>query len=60
MKESWLDYGDSPFPLRITALFGRVSLAVLTLLALVWMALIFDFGDIVGHLGALLNHLDGS
>jgi len=24
------------------------------------MALIFDFGDIVGHLGALLNHLDGS
>jgi hypothetical protein len=46
--------------LRITALFGRVSLAVLTLLALLWMALIFDFGDIVGHLGALLNHLDGS
>ena len=47
------------FPsLRITALFGRVSLAVLTLLALVWMALIFDFGDIVGHLSALLNHLD--
>jgi len=27
---------------------------------MLWMALIFDFGDIVGHLGALLNHLDGS
>jgi len=23
------------------------------------MALIFDFADIVGHLGAVLNHLDG-
>ena len=48
------------FPsLRITALFGRVSVVVLTLLALIWMALIFDFGDIVGHLSAVLNHLDG-
>jgi hypothetical protein len=46
--------------LRITALFGRVSVAVLTLLAIIWMALIFDFGGVVGHLGALLNHLDGS
>jgi hypothetical protein len=43
----------------ITALFGRVSVAVLTLLALIWIALIFDFADIVGHLGAVLNHLDG-
>lgn len=48
------------FPsLRITALFGRVSVVVLTLLALIWMALIFDFADIVGHLSAVLNHLDG-
>ena len=46
--------------LRITALFGRVSVAVLTLLASIWIALIFDFGGVVGHLGALLNHLDGS
>jgi hypothetical protein len=51
LKVSWLNCGDSPLSLRITALFGRVSLAVLTLLALLWMALIFDFGDIVGHLG---------
>jgi hypothetical protein len=41
-------------------LFNRVSLTVLALLALLWMALIFDFADIVGHLGALLNHLDSS
>ncbi|WP_262348988.1 hypothetical protein [Enterobacter asburiae] len=40
-------------------MFGRVSLAVLALLGLLWMALIFDFGDIVGHLGTVLNHLDG-
>ncbi|WJW84108.1 hypothetical protein [Enterobacter pseudoroggenkampii] len=40
-------------------MFSRVSLAVLTLLAVLWMALIFDFADVVGHLGALLNHLDG-
>ncbi|ADF61393.1 hypothetical protein ECL_01837 [Enterobacter cloacae subsp. cloacae ATCC 13047] len=39
-------------------LFGRVSLALLALLACLWMALIFDFRDIVGHLGTLLNHLD--
>ncbi|MGS6180390.1 hypothetical protein [Enterobacter sichuanensis] len=41
-------------------MFNRVSLTVLALLALLWIALIFDFADIVGHLGALLNHLDGS
>ncbi|MFW7250728.1 MULTISPECIES: hypothetical protein [unclassified Enterobacter] len=40
-------------------MFGRVSLAVLALLAVLWMALIFDFADIVGHLGAVLTHLDG-
>jgi hypothetical protein len=31
---------------------------VLAFLALLWMALIFDIGDIVSHLGNLLNHLD--
>jgi len=39
-------------------LFGRVSVAVLALLAFLWVALIFDFGGIVSHLGNLLNHLD--
>ncbi|WP_289711431.1 hypothetical protein [Enterobacter kobei] len=40
-------------------MFARLSLTVLTLLACLWMALIFDFRDIVGHLGALLSRLEG-
>ncbi|WP_368541961.1 hypothetical protein [Enterobacter soli] len=41
-------------------MFSRISVTVLALLALLWMALIFDFGGIVSHLGDLLNHLDGN
>lgn len=59
LRESWLTQTITFSSQGITALFGRVSVAVLTLLALIWMALIFDFADIVGHLGAVLNHLDG-
>lgn len=36
----------------------RLSLAALILLTCLWMALIFDFGDIVRHLSELLQALD--
>ncbi|WP_258458374.1 hypothetical protein [Enterobacter sp. RIT418] len=39
-------------------MFTRLSLALLALLSCVWIALIFDFGDVVQHLGELLNLLD--
>jgi hypothetical protein len=38
--------------------FTRVSLTLLALLGCIWIALIFDFGGIVHHLGVLLNALD--
>ncbi|HGG8839821.1 hypothetical protein ACKURH_10870 [Enterobacter soli] len=39
-------------------MFSRISVVVLALLAFMWMALIFDIGGIVSHLGDFLNHLD--
>ncbi|HIE5389898.1 TPA: hypothetical protein ACXNPR_003291 [Enterobacter cancerogenus] len=39
-------------------MFIRLSLVLLALLSCVWIALIFDFGGIVQHLGDLLNALD--
>ncbi|MCS5449481.1 hypothetical protein ACJVQT_06655 [Enterobacter huaxiensis] len=39
-------------------MFTRVSLVLLALLGCVWIALIFDVGGIVHHLGELLNVLD--
>ena len=38
--------------------FPRLSLALLALLGCIWIALIFDFGGVMGHLSEWLNALD--
>ncbi|CAD5355708.1 conserved protein of unknown function [Enterobacter cancerogenus] len=38
--------------------FTRLSLALLALLGCIWIALIFDFGGVMGHLSEWLNALD--
>lgn len=49
---------SSPSYDKDVRVFTRLSLALLALLSCVWIALIFDFGDVVQHLGELLNLLD--
>ncbi|EOZ9391217.1 MULTISPECIES: hypothetical protein [Enterobacter] len=39
-------------------MFTRLSLALLALLGCIWIALIFDFGGVMGHLSEWLNALD--
>ncbi|MEH0884997.1 hypothetical protein [Enterobacter sp. UNJFSC 003] len=39
-------------------MFTRISLTLLALLGCAWIALIFDFGGVVRHLGELLSVLD--
>lgn len=52
-------YSDSsPSFDKDVRVFIRLSLVLLALLSCVWIALIFDFGGIVQHLGDLLNALD--
>ncbi|MGO3910515.1 hypothetical protein [Huaxiibacter chinensis] len=39
-------------------MFTRLSLAMLVILACLWIVLIFDFGNVMQHISSLLISLD--